>query len=211
MIIRDLDIEDLYNFLQPYCNAIYLGGSRALGCINNPHDYDIIIFTKDTNKMEFAGKRMGIGMRLQHYIKEHQIPNTVWAFGQKPLYNCLDFIQIRATSFEERAYGSYINKLMIKLIGNDIDFTFDIINKDRSEYIDTLKHTIELLIREERPINGKRWYQVYTGLCIVLNKSYTFTEEQKKNINILHDMEDSTLEYRQHLQQEIQNILKDLQ
>ena len=210
----NINFQELYEYLQPYCYAIYLGGSEVLGFINHPHDHDIILFTRDKNKNHHIFIRTMMAMQLNTYLQKHNITNAVFdnlLMHPQIKEDTLDFIQIRSISTEERAYGSYINKLMIKLAGNNVDFLFDVIDTDRKEYINTLKQTIEKLNDNNKPLNPKRWYQVYTGLCIVLNKSYTFTEEQKKNINILHDMDDSTLEYRLQLQQEIQNILKDLQ
>lgn len=56
-----------------------------------------------------------------------------------------DFIQIRNTQTEEQDYGSYINKKMIKLIGEDINFEFDVINTHREKYKEILQNTINKL------------------------------------------------------------------
>ena len=37
--------EKVFNYLQPYCIAIYLGGSLCEGIIENTHDIDFICFS----------------------------------------------------------------------------------------------------------------------------------------------------------------------
>jgi hypothetical protein len=36
--------------------------------------------------------------------------------------------------------------------------------------------------------NQKRWYHLLRGMYILINKSYEVTTEQRKEINILHDL-----------------------
>jgi hypothetical protein len=67
------------------------------------------------------------------YYKNHNVPAEY------------DFIQVRTKQKEEYAYGSYINKQMIKLIGEDIQFKFDVIDKDRAEYKQILIETVNKL------------------------------------------------------------------
>ena len=160
--------EQLYQSLQPYCVAIYLGGSLCEGIVEHPHDIDFICFSKTPKQMNDIRK----GIYL--YTKQHKLPDNY------------DFIQVRNKQNEEHAYGSYINKKMIKLVGEDIEFDFDVIRKDRAEYIQVLKTTVNDLCTGKIR-NQKRWYQIYRGLCILMNNSYELTEEQKCRINILHD------------------------
>jgi hypothetical protein len=35
---------------------------------------------------------------------------------------------------------------------------------------------------------SKRWYHILRGIYILINNSYEVSEEQKKEINILHDL-----------------------
>ena len=159
----------LYNFLQPYCISIFLGGSACEDIIENPHDIDIICFSDLPREM------YNIRRDIQKFLKEYDIPTNY------------DFLQVRTKQREEHAYGSYINKKMIKLIGEDVVFTFDVIDKDRTEYIKILKETSEKLL-SGKIRNQKRWYQIYRGLCILINNSYAITSDQKNEINILHDL-----------------------
>jgi hypothetical protein len=129
--------EQLYKYLQPYCIAIYLGGSICEGIVENPHDIDFICFSDLPREM--CDIRRGI----HFFTKEHDLPKTY------------DFVQVRTKQKEERAYGSYINKKMIKLIGEDLEFKFDVINKHRADYIDILKNAINDLC-SNKILNQKR-------------------------------------------------------
>lgn len=170
-----LNIEELYKFLQPECVAIYLGGSNCNPYIKHPKDKDYICI------VDTPVDALKLKMKLDKYFNfkiydEH---------GN-------DFLQVRCTKFEERSYGSYINKMMVKLIGKDVEFKFDVIDKDRNEYIDKLKEVIVKL--NEGKINNKRWYQVYMGISILRNNSYDLNEEQIRKINVLHDELDESQE-----------------
>lgn len=161
--------EQLYQSLQPYCVAIYLGGSLCEGIIENPHDVDFICFSSTPREMN------DIRRGIYYYTKKHPLPENY------------DVIQIRNAQNEEHAYGSYINKKMIKLIGEDIIFGFDVIEKDREEYLQLLK-TAAVDLSTGKLQNQKRWYQLLRGIYILLNNSYEVTEEQKNEINVLHDL-----------------------
>lgn len=160
--------EDVYAHLKPYCIAIYLGGSLCMGTIEHAHDVDFICFADEPVNM------CHIRRMLYFYQKRH------------PLDPRYDFIQVRTKRREERRYGSYVNKKMIKLVGEDIRFDFDVIDKDRWEYVGILKETIHKLTTGKIR-NQKRWYQVVYGYFIVKNRSYDLTEGQKSIVNAIHD------------------------
>ena len=119
--------ENIFPFLQPHCIAIYLGGSICEGIIKNIHDIDFICFSR--TPVEMCRIRQCLGK----YFSHNNIPAEC------------DFIQIRNTQTEEQDYGSYINKKMIKLIGEDINFEFDVINTHREKYKEILQNTINKL------------------------------------------------------------------
>lgn len=179
--------SEVYNYLQPYCIAIYLGGSLCENIIDNSHDVDFICFSDEPINMNFI--RMG----LHFYQKTHNLPENY------------DFIQVRTKQREEHAYGSYINKKMIKLVGEDIEFNFDVINKDRKEYIKILHETKDQLL-SNRIRNQKRWYQLLRGIYILMNNSYEVTDEQKREINILHDLSEGWEKIRDKTIQLLNNI-----
>lgn len=117
--------------------------------------------------------------RLVHFYlkKKHNIGEF-----DKHVDGIYDIIQIRNTQEEEHSYGSYINIKQIHLVGKELSFNFDIINKDREEYISILYNSIKNIK------NKKRWYQIYRGLCILRNNSYNLSEEEINILNDLHDI-----------------------
>ena len=169
--------QDVFKALQPYCIAIYLGGSYCQNFIKNKHDVDFICFADKPVDM------CHIRRLLYFYQKYNDLPKEY------------DFIQVRTKQKEEHAYGSYINKQMIKLVGEDINFEFDVINKDRNEYINILKETINKL-NTGKIRNQKRWYQVIRGYYILKNNSYDLNEEEKEIINKIHDQEEGWEKYK---------------
>lgn len=182
-------ISKLYNLLQPYCIAIYLGGSHCQKYIKNPHDIDIICFS-DTFK-----NYCELTYNLHFYLSHHKEDNIY------------DFLQVRCEDEEEHAYGSYIHKDMIKLIGRDVSFTFDILGKDRLEYVNILLDTIDKLNRGYIR-NQKRWYQVMRGYYLLKNNSYELTEEQIDIINKIHDQEEGWEIYKLGIKEDLQEMLK---
>jgi len=173
--IKDL-AKRIYDACQPYCISIYYGGSRVNKYIKNPGDYDFILFGRTPEDM------CHIRRVLFRYLNKNS-----------DIHYINDFSQVRNKEIEEHSYGSYINNMMIKLVGEDIEFKFDIIDKNREEYKQILKETI-VKLNEGKIKNQKRWYQIYQGLCIMNNNSYELTEKQIKNINILHDKKEGSKE-----------------
>lgn len=169
--------ERVFPFLQPHCIAIYLGGSVCEGVIEDNHDLDFICFGR--TPVEMCRIRQCLGK----YIAYNDIPVEY------------DFIQVRNIQKEEQDYGSYINKKMIKLVGEDINFEFDVIDTHREKYKQILIDTVKKLITGEIK-NQKRWYQILRGAYILVNNSYDLTPEQKREINILHDIADGWEEIR---------------
>lgn len=159
---------ELYNILQPYCKAVYLGGSVCEGIIQNTHDIDLIFFGKRPVDMCHIRRELFI------YLEKHPIDKK---------YDC---IQVRNEEHEEHSYGSYINKKMILLVGKEIQFNFDVINKHRDEYKQILINTIHKL-NTKRIKNQKRWYQIVRGFYILKNNSYELSEQEKEIVNIIHD------------------------
>lgn len=176
----DKEIQELaqkvYNYLQPFCISIYLGGSYCQPFIKNPHDIDFICFSKEPREM------CDIKRSLYFFLKKNKVDKKY------------DFIQIRNAAKEEQSYGSYINKEMIHLVGEKLNFNFDIINKDRKKYVSILLDTIDKL-NNNIIKNKKRWYQVLRGYYILLNNSYDMTAEQIEILNKVHDQENGWEEY----------------
>ena len=167
-----MEINELFNKLQPLCKAIYLGGSRVNKYIKNPHDYDYILFVDNDEDKRKLMIKIGHIFHLRGGININGLD---------------DYMNIRIINEEEHSYGSYINKLQKKLVGEDVEFIFDIIDKNREEYINILLKTINKF--ENRKIKPtKRWYQILNGIFILKNNSYELTKEQIEIINDVHDV-----------------------
>lgn len=118
----------LYEKLQPYVIAIYLGGSSVDKYIKNKGDVDYIIFVRKASDKPIVQNLISfiLGLKINEFNK---VDNQ-------------DFMNIRTLEKEEKEYGSYINKMMVKLVGQTIKFEYDIIDKDREDYIKKLKAKI---------------------------------------------------------------------
>lgn len=164
---------NMYDKLQPYVIAIYLGGSSVDKYIKNKGDVDYIIFVRKASDKPIVQSliKFILGLKINEFNK---VDNQ-------------DFMNIRTLEKEEKEYGSYINKMMIKLVGQTIKFEYDVIDKDREDYIKKLKAKI-LDLTKNRWKNQKRWYQILRGIYIIKNKSYKLTKEQAENINKFHDL-----------------------
>lgn len=169
--------QAVYKALQPYCISIYLGGSYCQDFIKNKGDVDFICFADAPVDM------CHIRRLLYFYFKKNQVPENY------------DFIQVRTKQKEEHAYGSYINKEMIKLVGEDIEFKFDVIDKDREEYKKLLIEAIDKL-NTGRIRNQKRWYQVIRGYYILKNNSYDLSKKEITALNKVHDQVNGWEQYK---------------
>lgn len=92
---------------------------------------------------------------------------------------CLHF----ATKEYKPFIGCYAVPLMKKLGGEDIDFKFDIFEEEtKKEYIAILRNAVKKLKDD-----SKQWYHVLTAIYMYENGSYILTEEQKANVQEVHD------------------------
>lgn len=168
-----LDIKNVYVLIKDICGAIYYGGSRVDPVIDNPHDYDYICFAKPLQLQN-----------LRRRLTQHNI--AVAGSKQKHTSTMLDFSQIRAYPYTQITWFSYLDSLMIKVVGEDVCPKTDIIKEHRQEFIDCLKIKAQAL-KLGKIKNQKRWYHLLRGVYILMNNSYEVTPEQKQEINILHD------------------------
>jgi hypothetical protein len=98
-----------------------------------------------------------------------------------------DFSQIRVVPYTQITWFSYLDSLMTKVMGEDVCPKTDIISEHRAEFIECLKTKAKELI-DGKILNQKRWYHLLRGVYILQNNSYEVTEEQRREINILHDL-----------------------
>lgn len=171
--------EYVFNLLKDSCIAIYQGGSRVDKIIDNPHDYDYISFSK---RLHYQ--------KVSRILTKHNFKKSMSMLNKPDKTvnkTSEDFSQIRAYPYTQITWFSYLDPLMIKVVGKDICPKTDIIHKHRQEFIVCLKKKVQEL-KTKKIKNQKRWYHLLRGAYILINNSYEVTPEQKQEINILHDL-----------------------
>ena len=185
-------ILNYWEELEPYCLAIYRSGSRADPIIENPHDHDYIFLAKPLQLTNL--KRVIFKMRTM--IKESL---------NIPLDLRIDYIHtnnnLRIVHF------SYLDFFLELIAGTDICPKANILKEHRQEFIETIKFRAERLLDISSVYSEqKRWYHILRGVYILLNNSYEITEEQKKEINILHDLSEGWEEVRDKCIKLLENV-----
>lgn len=171
------NIESIFSLINDSCLAIYYGGSRVDPVIDNPHDYDYICFSKRLHAQSLMRSL------IKHKFRSARSTNKK---QNKVILNLNDFSQIRKYPYTQITWFSYLDPLMIKIIGEDICPKTDIIHEHRTAFISCLKEKANDLICGKMQ-NQKRWYHILRGVYILINNSYEVTPEQRAEINILHD------------------------
>jgi hypothetical protein len=177
-------IKRNWPFIEPYCNAIYLGGSRVDPVIDNPHDFDFAIYPKDLPRAEII-KAVGSYFGTPFvYSDDKELPGVS---EEDPLI--FDFSQIKLYPYDRIVEYSYLEPLSQLIVGEDVKCEVDVIGKHREAFKASLFRLMRSLLDGSWPY-PKRWYHILRGVYILKNNSYEVTEEQKKEINILHDLAD---------------------
>jgi hypothetical protein len=172
-------VTQVFSILEDTCEAIYYGGSRVDPVIDNPHDYDYICFAKRLRTQSV--QRI---LAKNHFTASHSANNKNNV--KKSRANLNDFSQIRSYPYTQITWFSYLDPLMIKIIGEDICPKTDIICKHRSQFLQCLREKANDLLTGKM-LNQKRWYHILRGVYILMNNSYEVTPEQRVEINILHE------------------------
>lgn len=180
---NDLLIKN-WDKINKYCYAVYLGGSRVDMSIDKPHDYDYIWFVKPRQYNFLIVCLRDIGIKCANVGSTKTNKNKV---EPELLIDCSQCRFIPSTKI---TWFSYLDPLMRLVAGDDICPKTDIIYKHRKEFIEELKNKANL-INTNRIKNQKRWYHILRGIYILLNNSYEVNEEQKKELNILHDLDNN--------------------
>lgn len=123
----------------------------------------------------------------------------------------IDCIQVRWLGKGDwHDQGSYIDRKMLLLAGEDVLPDYDVLGKDRADYVSLLKRAVRRLLTGSGRFSEKRWYQVCIGVCILENGSYELTDGQKKDANMLHDMSPGTAERRALLKDDLARRVMEL-
>jgi hypothetical protein len=180
-----LDIKTIFDYVADDCIAIYYGGSRVDPVVDNPHDYDYICFAKRLRSQRLHQKLTKAKLAVSGSIpkKEREKQSAIQSHDSP----VRDFSQVRVVPYTKITWFSYLDSLMIKVVGEDICPKTDIITEHRAEFIECLKTKAKELI-DGKILNQKRWYHLLRGIYILQNNSYEVTDEQRREINILHDL-----------------------
>jgi hypothetical protein len=180
-----LDIKAIFDYVADDCVAIYYGGSRVDPVIDNPHDYDYICFAKRLRSQRLRQKLVKAKLAASGSISKKEREKQLAVQSQDSPER--DFSQIRVVPYTQITWFSYLDSLMTKVMGEDVCPKTDIISEHRAEFIECLKTKAKELI-DGKILNQKRWYHLLRGVYILQNNSYEVTEEQRREINILHDL-----------------------
>lgn len=192
------NLFEIYQQITDYCDAIYMGGSRVDPVIENPHDYDYICFAKRLQRHHLYRQLMDLGLKIS-MSKFNKMSKE-----EKEKYS-EDFSQVRVYPYKEISWFSYLDVLMKHVAGNDVCPKTDVIVEYRKEFIEELKIKANKL-QQNIIRNKKRWYHILRGVYILMNNSYEVTEEQKREINILHDVADGWEEVKEKTIQLLNNL-----
>lgn len=196
-------INQYYEDNKDDIKAIYLTGSRITGIINNPHDVDVVVLATDFDSWKKL-KKVTLKDDLIHYIVKnfdavHQIRSQLDV--DMPVESKIVFHNREPKLAIKHLSWIDYERCYVKngfLFGENVDdfLYWDMLKIDLTKIKELLKPTFDKQVSD----NDKAWYHLYATKCILNNDSYdAFTEEQIRNINILHDVSIDTLEKRKEL------------
>lgn len=193
-------LNEILDLIDSYYECCYLGGSRTLPFITNPHDYDIFVVCPTEEDKQKAMKLFrstydNSKLRADYDFDIHFITEAVHLSKRE---NCFTYTYLWLTQ------EAIKNKTNLDLIKKNVQDILD----DESNIINLYKEKISLENPEEINYKHKRWYYIYITLCILKNKSFDFTEEQIHNINVLHDRDEDCLQERMCL---IDDLIEEVQ
>ena len=180
-------VEQLYNDLKPTVKYVRLCGSRSFPFIYNPRDIDVVFVCKDKKEAERVYRERYL-VAQSYFKRELHLDIHFYALEEEgerfPLCINIPYLitfnnnsKLGKRPKEKRS----LEELIAKEKGNLVSYIWEIKQKYEDIY------------------SAKLWYNIYLSLCIIKNKSYDLSDEQIKNINILHDGEDKTLNKRKTL------------
>lgn len=172
-------LENIWNIIKDHCKCIILTGSYIIPYIKNKHDIDIVYIYDNASN----------AMWIRRQFRENEELKNIKNF-LKDKYN----IAIFGSSWEsELVYRPilYLCRNAVVLFGEwdkEAVKAIDAINNQdlfKNKTRDLYKRFFDDYI--EKGIVDKNIYHVLTCKYFCDNNSYELTEEQIKNLNIVHD------------------------
>ena len=175
-----MDFNKLYEDLQPYIISVYKGGSRRIPFLTNNHDYDYEIYVRPDMPKNFAPKIFKDRTRGEDIYVRRDGDNV------------------------EIGFWSWSLKYGEPIVGENIFENFDFFAiKDRWLEVAYQIFTKYKFFDDKYGGTIKRWYHILSGLYVLENGCYDFTEKQIAKIQLLHDRQGT-----QEIYEEIQELLK---
>lgn len=195
-------IKEIIKNLREDIAYIKVGDSRALPFIRNYHDFDIFIVCNNESDRLNCLQYINENFNRKELREKYQLDSHVLTAERDTNY---------LTNLADTFYFD-VNHVLIDEFSESIPVKTITID-EYLEKEDLIKQnaTKALKFMLEKNLNvylQKRFYYIYTDLCVLKNKSFDFTEEQIDNINMLHDREEKDIEKRTKL---IDEIIKEIE
>ena len=164
--------------------AIMLAGSRSLGFINNPNDFDLAIIL-DPALPNIGSFGAGYLNKSHKYYVDFNGKLTAIDFHYRRL-NVDDY------KYYTNAWMFHFNRLL--WARDNIDF--DLLRDQGDPGLDFLRRDLSTLVpsclrflaaEKEGRAPRKQLYYIYGMTCVLVHQTFEFTDEEKETINILHD------------------------
>lgn len=182
-----------------YTPLIYISGSSTLPFIDKPHDIDVIAYLSNDLPMNNLWEyEWVLRSALQNNIGKNV---SVIYYKLDDYYTIFDMgISKKCDKDHVRKYGNVISNMFMQKyiipIKDDLGYLnseyspFDIIHSDPIKFLNISKvylNSTEFKSLLKRYGRAKILYKVLCGIYFIENDSFDLTNEQKRNINIVHD------------------------
>ena len=182
-----------------YTPLIYISGSSTLPFINNPHDIDVIAYLSDDLSMNNVWEyKWTLRSALQNNIGKnvsviyYRLDDYYTIFDIEAPKECdKDHVQKYANIISNMFMQKYIIPIKDDLGYLNPEYSpFDIIHSDPNKFLNISRvylNSTEFKSLLKRYGRAKILYKVLCGIYFIENGSFDLTNEQKRNINIVHD------------------------
>lgn len=197
-MIKNLEILDyLIKNIENKVN-IYILSSSTIKYIANPRDIDICIVIDEPDKEKFWDLKRKIYRDLKIKFNYHE-------------YNlCIKILNKETFIKNNLFYGYNLHYCILYNEKDNLNIEYTLKDIIKNEFIfkeEAIKYLKTFCFDYKQISQMKEWYHIYIVKSIIENNSYDLTEEQIKNVNILHDIKEEDLLIRKELISECINWL----
>jgi len=169
LIKYKIKAQKIFKELNGHCIAIYLGGSSTQKYLKHNGDIDFVFFVKSIKDSTYVKTMLELLQKDKPYYFKKRF--------------CVKQIEIvnDTNDYYKVEYWSYMYKDMILLAGEEINFTFEPLSKDKQQFVNYLKNSIKDVT------NKKHYYHYYRCYLLLKKQNYKLSRRQIKQLNLLHD------------------------